>query len=220
MSSRNNNIPEHIYDYILASSLRDRPELKALRDETAAMPMAAMQISPDQGQFMALLVKATGARKAIEVGTFTGYSALVVAGALPADGKLVACDVSEEYTSVGRPHWEKAGLAHKIDLRLGPAVETLDAMIAAGESGQYDMAFIDADKENYGLYYERCLTLLRPGGLILVDNVLWGGRVADPAEQDESTQAIRALTRKMHADERIDFSLLPVGDGLSLAVKR
>lgn len=220
MSSRNNNIPDELYDYILANSLRDRPELKALRDETALMPMAGMQISPDQGQFMALLVKATGARKVIEVGTFTGYSALVVAGALPADGKLVACDVSEEYTSVGRPHWNKAGLALKIDLRLGPAVETLDAMIVAGESGQYDMAFIDADKENYGLYYESCLTLLRPGGLILVDNVLWGGRVADPAEQDESTQAIRALTKKMHADERIDFSMLPVGDGLSLAVKR
>lgn len=220
MSSRNNNIPDELYDYILANSLRDRPELKALRDETALMPMAGMQISPDQGQFMALLVKAMGARKVIEVGTFTGYSALVVAGALPADGKLVACDVSEEYTSVGHPHWNKAGLALKIDLRLGPAVETLDAMIAAGESGQYDMAFIDADKENYGLYYESCLTLLRPGGLILVDNVLWGGRVADPAEQDESTQAIRALTKKMHADERIDFSMLPVGDGLSLAVKR
>ena len=220
MSSRNNNIPDELYDYILANSLRDRPELKALRDETALMPMAGMQISPDQGQFMALLVKAMGARKVIEVGTFTGYSALVVAGALPADGKLVACDVSEEYTSVGHPHWNKAGLALKIDLRLGPAVETLDVMIAAGESGQYDMAFIDADKENYGLYYESCLTLLRPGGLILVDNVLWGGRVADPAEQDESTQAIRALTKKMHADERIDFSMLPVGDGLSLAVKR
>ena len=169
---------------------------------------------------MALLVKAMGARKVIEVGTFTGYSALVIAGALPANGKLVACDVSEEYTSVGHPHWNKAGLALKIDLRLGPAVETLDVMIAAGESGQYDMAFIDADKKNYGLYYESCLTLLRPGGLILVDNVLWGGRVADPAEQDESTQAIRALTKKMHADERIDFSMLPVGDGLSLAVKR
>ena len=220
MSSRNNNILDELYGYILANSLRDRPELKALRDETALMPMAGMQISPDQGQFMALLVKATGARKVIEVGTFTGYSALVVAGALPADGKLVACDVSEEYTSVGHPHWNKAGLALKIDLRLGPAVETLDVMIAAGESGQYDMAFIDADKKNYGLYYESCLTLLRPGGLILVDNVLWGGRVADPAEQDESTQAIRALTKKMHADERIDFSMLPVGDGLSLAVKR
>ncbi|SVB57045.1 uncharacterized protein METZ01_LOCUS209899, partial [marine metagenome] len=213
-------IPDELYNYILANSLRDRPELKALRDETALMPMAGMQISPDQGQFMALLVKAMGARKVIEVGTFTGYSALVVAGALPADGKLVACDVSEEYTSVGHPHWNKAGLALKIDLRLGPAVETLDVMIAAGESGQYDMAFIDADKENYGLYYESCLALLRPGGLILVDNVLWGGRVADPAEQDESTQAIRALTKKMHADERIDFSMLPVGDGLSLAVKR
>jgi caffeoyl-CoA O-methyltransferase len=220
MSSRNNNIPEHINAYILDNSLRDRAELKALRDETAQMPMAGMQISPDQGQFMALLVKATGAKLAIEVGTFTGYSALVVAGALPADGKLVACDVSEEFTSVGRPHWEKAGLTDKIDLRLGPAVDTLDAMIAAGENGQYDMAFIDADKENYGLYYERCLILLRFGGLILVDNVLWDGRVADEAEQDESTQAIRALTKKMHADERIDFSLLPVGDGLSLAVKR
>ena len=220
MSSRNNNIPEHINAYILVNSLRDRAELKALRDETAQMPMAGMQISPDQGQFMALLVKATGAKLAIEVGTFTGYSALVVAGALPADGKLVACDVSEEFTSVGRPHWEKAGLTDKIDLRLGPAVDTLDAMIAAGENGQYDMAFIDADKENYGLYYERCLILLRVGGLILVDNVLWDARVADEAEQDESTQAIRALTKKMHADERIDFSLLPVGDGLSLAVKR
>ena len=220
MSSRNNNIPAHICDYILDNTLRDRPELKALRDETAAMPMAGMQISPDQGQFMALLVKATGARKAIEVGTFTGYSALVVAGALPADGVLVACDISDEFTAVGRPHWRKAGLADKIDLRLGPAVDTLDAMIAAGEAGQYDMAFIDADKENYANYYERCLTLLRPGGLILVDNVLWGGRVADPAEQDESTRVIRALTQQMHADERIDFSLLPVGDGLALAVKR
>lgn len=220
MSSRNNNIPTELYDYILDSTLRDRPELKALRDETADMPMAGMQISPDQGQFMALLVKATGAKKAIEVGTFTGYSALIVAGALPADGKLIACDVSDEYTSVGRPHWAKAGLTDKIDLRLGPAVETLDAMIAAGEAGTYDMAFIDADKENYGHYYERCLRLLRAGGLILVDNVLWGGRVADAAEQDDSTTAIRALTQKMHSDDRIDFSLIPVGDGLSLAVKR
>ena len=220
MSSRNNNIPTELYDYILDSTLRDRPELKALRDETADMPMAGMQISPDQGQFMALLVKATGAKRAIEVGTFTGYSALIVAGALPADGKLVACDVSDEYTSVGRPHWDKAGLADKIDLRLGPAVETLDAMIAAGETGTYDMAFIDADKENYGHYYERCLSLLRVGGLILVDNVLWGGRVADASEQDDSTTAIRALTKKMHGDNRIDFSLIPVGDGLSLAVKR
>ena len=220
MSSRNNNISDELNDYILANSLRDRPELKALRDVTADMPNAGMQISPDQGQLMALLVKATGARKAIEVGTFTGYSALVVASALPEDGTLVACDVSEEFTSVGRSHWERAGVASKIDLRLGPAVKTLDAMIAAGEAGQYDMAFIDADKENYLNYYERCLTLLRPGGLILFDNMLWGGRAANPKENDVTTKAIRALTRTLHADERIDVSLLPVGDGLSLAVKR
>ena len=220
MSSRNNNISDELNDYILANSLRDRPELKALRDVTADMPNAGMQISPDQGQLMALLVKATGARKAIEVGTFTGYSALVVATALPEDGTLVACDVSEEFTSVGRSHWERAGVASKIDLRLGPAVKTLDAMIAAGEAGQYDMAFIDADKENYLNYYERCLTLLRPGGLILFDNMLWGGRAANPKENDVATKAIRALTRTLHADERIDVSLLPVGDGLSLAVKR
>ena len=220
MSSRNNNISDELNDYILANSLRDRPELKALRDVTADMPNAGMQISPDQGQLMALLVKATGARKAIEVGTFTGYSALVVASALPEDGMLVACDVSEEFTSVGRSHWERAGVASKIDLRLGPAVKTLDAMIAAGEAGQYDMAFIDADKENYLNYYERCLTLLRPGGLILFDNMLWGGRAANPKENDVATKAIRALTRTLHADERIDVSLLPVGDGLSLAVKR
>ena len=220
MSSRNNNISDELNDYILANSLRDRPELKALRDVTADMPTAGMQISPDQGQLMALLVKATGARKAIEVRTFTGYSALVVASALPEDGTLVACDVSEEFTSVGRSHWERAGVASKIDLRLGPAVKTLDAMIAAGEAGQYDMAFIDADKENYLNYYERCLTLLRPGGLILFDNMLWGGRAANPKENDVATKAIRALTRTLHADERIDVSLLPVGDGLSLAVKR
>ena len=220
MSSRNNNISDELNDYILANSLRDRPELKALRDVTADMPNAGMQISPDQGQLMALLVKATGARKAIEVGTFTGYSALVVASALPEDGTLVACDVSEEFTSVGRSHWVRAGVASKIDLRLGPAVKTLDAMIAAGEAGQHDMAFIDADKENYLNYYERCLTLLRPGGLILFDNMLWGGRAANPKENDVTTKAIRALTRTLHADERIDVSLLPVGDGLSLAVKR
>lgn len=220
MSSRNGSIPDPLYDYILAHSLRDRPELKALRDETAGMPMAGMQISPDQGQLMALLVRATGARRAIEVGTFTGYSALVVAAALPADGLLVACDVSAQFTAIGRRHWERAGVAAKIDLRLGPGVDTLDGLIAAGQAGSYDMAFIDADKENYLNYYERCLALLRPGGLVLVDNVLWGGRAADPQNHDDATVAIRRLTQAMHADERIDFSLLPVGDGLSLAVKR
>ncbi|MEE2657190.1 MAG: class I SAM-dependent methyltransferase [Candidatus Latescibacterota bacterium] len=220
MSSRNNNISEKLGDYILAHTLRDRPELKALREETAQLPNAGMQISPDQGQLMALLVRATGARRAIEVGTFTGYSAMVVAAALPDDGVLVACDISEEYTSVGRRHWERASLTSKIDLRIGPAAKTLDAMIAAGEAGAYDMAFIDADKENYPNYYERCLALLRRGGLILVDNVLWGGRVVEPDNDEESTVAIRKLTEMMHGDKRIDFSLLPVGDGLSLAVKR
>lgn len=220
MSSSNAYIPENIYDYILSNTLRDRPELKALRDETAELPMAMMQISPDQGQFMALLVKLIGAKRAIEVGTFTGYSALMVAEALPDDGKLVACDIDDEMPSVGRKHWEKNGVADKIDLRIGPAVDTLDALIAAGESGTYDIAFIDADKENYGEYYERCLVLLRERGLILIDNVLWGGRVADPSNNDESTVAIRELTAKMQADERVDFSLIPVGDGLSFAVKR
>lgn len=220
MSNNNDYLSAELYDYILESSFRDRPELKALRDETAEMPLAVMQISPEQGQLMELLVKAVGATKAIEVGTFTGYSAMVVASALPAGGRLVACDVSEEFTSVGRRHWAQAGVGEKIDLRIGPAVATLDSMIANGEAGEYDMAFIDADKTNYPTYYERCLTLLRPGGLLLVDNVLWGGRVANPDEADESTLNIRKLTRTMKDDDRIYFSLIPVGDGLSLAVKR
>ena len=220
MSRGNGYIPENVYDYILSSTLRDRPELKALRDETRDLPGAGMQISPDQGQFMALLVKLIGAKLAIEVGTFTGYSALIVAEALPDDGKLVACDIDDEMPSIGRRHWESNGVAHKIDLRIGPAVETLDAMIADGEGGSYDIAFIDADKENYGLYYDRCLELLRVRGLILIDNVLWGGRAADPESNEESTVAIRELTTRMKEDERIDFSLIPVGDGVSLAVKR
>ena len=220
MSTRNGNIPENVYDYILANTLRDRPELKALRDETVNLPGAGMQISPDQGQFMGLLVKLIGATRAIEVGTFTGYSALVVAEALPDDGKLVACDIDDEMPSIGRKHWEACGLAHKIDLRIGPAVETLDKMIADGESETYDIAFIDADKENYGVYYERCLNLLRVRGLILIDNVLWAGRTADPDSNDATTVAIRDLTTKMKNDDRIDFSLIPVGDGLSFAVKR
>ena len=220
MSSRNDYIPERVYDYILANTLRDKPELKALRDETRDLPGAMMQISPDQGQFMGLLVRMIGARRAIEVGTFTGYSALVVAEALPDDGKLVACDIDDAMPSIGRKHWESNGLADRIDLRIGPAVETLDAMLAAGEAGTYDIAFIDADKDNYGFYYERCLELLRVRGLILIDNVLWGGRVADPENNDLSTVVIRDLTTKMKNDDRVDFSLIPLGDGVSLAVKR
>ncbi len=220
MSSRNGFIETHIYDYILANSLRDRDELKRLRQETQAMPMGGMQISPDQGQFMGLLVELIGAKRIVEVGTFTGYSSIAMALALPADGRLIACDVSDEFTRIAQRYWQEAGVADKIELRLGPAVATLDGILAAGEAGCFDMAFIDADKENYDAYYERCLQLLRPGGLILIDNVLWGGRPADVNEQDESTVAIRALNAKIRADERVTASLLSIGDGLTLARKR
>ncbi|MXX39046.1 MAG: methyltransferase domain-containing protein [Gemmatimonadetes bacterium] len=220
MSSRNGFIETHIYDYILANSLRDRDDLKRLRQETQAMPMGGMQVSPDQGQFMGLLVELIDAKRIVEVGTFTGYSSIAMALALPADGRLIACDVSDEFTSIARRYWQEAGVADKIELRLGPAVATLDKMLAAGEADCFDMAFIDADKENYDAYYERCLQLLRPGGLILIDNVLWGGRPADANIQDESTVAIRALNAKIHTDERVTASLLSIGDGLTLARKR
>ena len=220
MSSRNGFIETHIYDYILANSLRDRDELKRLRQETQAMPMGGMQVSPDQGQFMGLLVELIDAKRIVEVGTFTGYSSIAMALALPADGRLIACDVSDEFTRIAQRYWQEAGVADKIELRLGPAVATLNEILAAGEAGCFDMAFIDADKENYDAYYERCLQLLRPGGLILIDNVLWGGRPADVNEQDESTVAIRALNAKIHADERVTASLLSIGDGLTLARKQ
>ena len=179
-----------------------------------------MQIAPEQGQFMALLARLMGARRALEVGVFTGYSALAVALALPQDGRLVACDVSAEWTAVARRYWAEAGGAHKIALHLAPALETLAALRAGGEEGTYDLAFIDADKVNYGAYYEACLALLRPGGLVLVDNVLWGGAVADPAVQDAETRAIRAFNERLHGDPRVDLAVLPVGDGLTLARKR
>ena len=179
-----------------------------------------MQVGPEQGQFMALLVELLGARNALEVGTFTGYSALAVALALPEDGRLVACDVSEEWTAIGRRYWEEAGVAHKIDLRLAPAVETLDALLAEGCGGTFDFAFIDADKEGYDAYYERALELMRPGGLVVLDNTLWRGKVADPTISDADTEALRALNTKLAGDERVTLSLLPVGDGVTLARKR
>ena len=180
-----------------------------------------MQISPEQGQLLALLVQMIGARRTIEIGVFTGYSALAVALALPDDGRILACDISDEYTRVGRPYWERAGVAHKIELVLEPALATLDARLAAGEAGRYDFAFIDADKSNYDAYYERCLQLLRTGGLIAIDNVLWSGRVAKPADPgDADTVALQELNRTLHDDARIDISLLPIGDGLTLARKR
>lgn len=221
MSSRTGELSEALHRYLLRLGTRESQAAQALRLKTlAATRLHAMQISPEQGAFMALLVRLIGARHTLEVGTFTGYSALVVAEALPPDGKVIACDVSEEWTAIGRPFWERAGVAGKIDLRLAPAVETLDALLAAGGAGSIDFAFIDADKPNYDAYYERCLELVRPGGVIGIDNVLWGGRVADEAVDDEATRAIRALNAKVQGDARVDITMLPIGDGLTLAVKR
>ncbi|HEV7576333.1 MAG TPA: class I SAM-dependent methyltransferase [Caldimonas sp.] len=219
MSNRTLQVDDVLYGYILEHSLREHPAQAALRKATAVHAHAMMQISPEQGQFMALLVKLLGARRAIEIGVFTGYSALSVALALPDDGKLLACDISDDYTRVGRPFWEQAGVAHKIELKLAPARQTLDARLAAGETGQHDFAFIDADKTSYDAYYERCLQLLRPGGLIAIDNTLWSGKVAQ-ASTDADTVALQALNDKLHGDARIDLSLLPIGDGLTLARKR
>ena len=220
MATRTLALTDRLYDYLLEVSLRDDPLLARLRRQTRRLPQAMMQIAPEQGQFMALLVELTGARKALEIGTFTGYSSLSVARALPEDGRLVCCDVSEEFTNIARRYWAEAGVAHKIRLELGPALKTLDRLIAQGEGGSFDFAFIDADKSNYPNYYERCLTLLRVGGLIAVDNVLWGGKVADRRRRDADTEAIRAFNAKLHKDERVRLSMVPIGDGLTLARKR
>lgn len=220
MASRSITLTDELYDYLLSVSLREPPLLARLREETAALPEAGMQIAPEQGQFMALLVQLIGARRTLEVGTFTGYSALSVALALPADGEIVACDISEAFTSIARRYWAEAGVAGKIDLRLGPALESLDSLLAGGRGDSFDFAFIDADKESYEAYVERALALLRPGGLLAVDNVLWNGAVVDPQRQDDDTRAIRALNQKLHKDERVTLSLVPVGDGLTLARKR
>ncbi len=220
MSTRTIGLDDRLYDYLLSVSLRDSELLARLRAETARDAMARMQVSPEQGQFMALLVELIGARTTLELGVFTGYSSLCVALTLPDDGRIVACDVSERWTDVGRRYWKEAGVEHKIDLRIAPALETLDSLIAEGRAGSFDFAFIDADKGNYTEYYERCLTLVRPGGLIAVDNTLWSGAVADAADEGDDTLAIRALNEHIHADERVTMSLLPIGDGLTLAVKR
>jgi len=219
MSRRTLILDDTLYQYLLDHSVREHPAQAALREATRTHPHAMMQISPEQGQLMSLLIKLLGARRAIEVGVFTGYSALTVALALPEDGRLLACDISDEYTRIGKPFWEQAHVARKIDLQLGPAVTTLDARIRAGEAGQYDFAFIDADKSSYDAYYERCLTLVRTGGLIAIDNTLWSGTVAAPSD-DADTIALQALNIKLHGDDRVDLSLLPIGDGLTLARKR
>ena len=215
------SLTAQLYDWLQANSLREPEVLRRLREETAATnPLAQMAISPLQGQFMMLLVKLLGAVRTIEVGVFTGYSSLCTALALPPHGRIVACDVSEEWTAVARRYWAEAGVADKLALRLAPAAETLAALAAEGQAGTFDFAFIDADKENYDDYYERVLPLVRPGGLIVFDNMLWYGKVADPSVQDAETVALRALSQKLLHDERVFVSLLPVGDGVTLALKQ
>jgi caffeoyl-CoA O-methyltransferase len=220
MSRRSISLTDSLYEYLLSVSLREPDLLRQLREETATDPSARMQISPEQGQFMALLARLMGARRCLEIGVFTGYSSLAVALALPDDGRILACDVSERWTAVARRYWAAAGVAHKIELRLATALETLDRLTGSGASGTFDFAFIDADKENYLGYYERVLGLLRPGGLIVVDNTLWSGRVADPENVEADTVAMRHFNERLHRDERVDLSLVPIGDGLTLARKR
>ena len=220
MSNRTIQLDDRTYDYLIAHSLREAPSLLKLRAETASHPKVNMQIAPEQGQFMQMLVRLTGARRAIEVGVFTGYSSLAVMLAMPKDGRLLALDVSPVYTSVARRHWREAGVADRVELVIAPAKDTLDGRLAAGEAGQYDFAFIDADKTSYLDYYERLLKLLRPGGLIVVDNTLWHGAVADPADREADTVALREFNDALHSDERVDVALLPIGDGLTLARRR
>ena len=214
------NMTDALWDYLRSVTVREPDVLRRLREETAGHPHANMQISPDQGQFMALLMHLIGAKRTIEVGVFTGYSSLSVALALPADGHIIACDVNEEWTAVARRYWRDAGVEHKIDLRLRPALETLDGLIASGEAGRFDFAFIDADKSNYQNYFDRALVLVRPGGLIAVDNVLWSGRVLDAKTTDKDTSAIRAFNEKLRDDDRVWVSMLPIRDGLTLACRK
>lgn len=219
MLKKTMGLEDQLYNYFLSVSLREADILQQLRQETAHLPNAIMQIAPEQGQFMALLIKLLGAKKTLEVGVFTGYSSLCVALALPIDGKIVACDVSEEYTTMARRYWQAAGVADKIDLRIAPALDTLDQLLAQGQAETFDFAFIDADKGNYDNYYECSLQLIRPGGLIVIDNVLWSGRVADTQNKESSTQKIRAFNEKLHKDQRITLSIVPIADGLTLAFK-
>ena len=220
VSKRTIKLDQPLYDYLLEISLREAPILKALREETAADPMHNMQIAPEQGQFMALLAKLIDARRYIEVGVFTGYSSLAVGLALPADGEIIACDVSAEWTGVAQRYWRQAGLEGRIHLHLAPANETLQMLLDDGQGERFDFAFIDADKEGYATYYELLSRLIRPGGLIAVDNVLWGGAVIDPDKNDPDTEAIRQFNRSLLADARVDISLVPIGDGLTLARKK
>jgi predicted O-methyltransferase YrrM len=220
MSSRTLFLPEGVHAYLVGHSARETRVQRALRAATRGMKGAGMQIAPEQGALMQVLVRMLGAKRYLEVGTYTGYSALCVALAMPASGRLVCCDVSEEWTSVARRFWRKARIDSRISLRLAPALETLDGLLRDGESGRYDLAFIDADKRNYLNYYERCMRLVRRGGVIAIDNTLWGGSVADSRHKDADTKAIRALNRRVYRDRRVDVALVPIGDGLTLAYRR
>ncbi|MEM7062501.1 MAG: class I SAM-dependent methyltransferase [Cyanobacteria bacterium P01_B01_bin.77] len=220
MSNKTLALQAHLYDYLLSVSLREADILKQLRQENAQHPQGDMQIAPDQGQFMALLIRLIGAKKVLEIGTFTGYSALWMALALPADGALITCDIEEKCRDFSPTYWQAAGVADKIDLRIAPALDTLDSLLTTSQANTFDFAFIDADKTNYHHYYEKCLELLRPGGLMAIDNVLWGGTVADPEITDADTETLRELNQILHQDSRIDLSMLPIGDGLTLALKR
>lgn len=220
MTNRSLNLDDALYQYLLDVSLRESPLLKRLREETAQLPTARWQIAPEQGQFMALLVQISGARKILEIGTFTGYSALCMAQAMSADGRLICCDLPGEYNAIAERYWHEAGVAERIDLRLAPALETLSALERGGQSESFDLIFIDADKANYRVYLEHALVLVRQGGLILFDNVLWSGRVLEQSPESADTRAIQALNRGLLRDSRIDLSLLPLGDGLTLCRKR
>ncbi|HYZ84015.1 MAG TPA: class I SAM-dependent methyltransferase [Bryobacteraceae bacterium] len=219
MSRTQIEVNDALSAYITQVSLRDQDLFRKLREETAALPNATMQISPEQGQFMRLLIQAIGARKALEIGVFTGYSSLSVALALPPNGKLIACDVNDSWTSIARRYWAEAGVGDKVELLIGPALNSLDKLLAGGHEGTFDFAFIDADKSNYAHYYERALRLVRRGGVIALDNMLWHGAVIDPSKQDDDTVAIRSLNLAIRDDSRVNASLLPIGDGLLLAVK-
>ena len=220
MTNRTIALDDRLHAYLLEHSLRESEVRRRLREATATHPWSRWQIAPEQGQFMALLAELAGTERAIEIGVYTGYSALCIAEVLPPHGRLVACDISAELTALAIPFWEEAGVRDRIDLRIGPALETLDRMLESAEGGTFDFAFIDADKAAYGAYYERCLDLVRPGGLIVFDNMLWGGRVADPACADEDTLALRELNDILHRDERVSLSLVPIGDGVTVARKR
>jgi predicted O-methyltransferase YrrM len=219
MSNKTIALADILYEYLLSISLKEADILFQLREETALHPMSNMQIAPEEGQFIALLIQLTKARKILEIGVFTGYSSLCIALALPPEGEIIACDINKEYTDIAYRYWKAAGVLDKIDLRLNPALETLDQLLADGQQESFDFVFIDADKENYGQYYEQSLKLLRPGGLIAIDNVLWFGRVAHPQFQDKDTKAIRSLNDKLSQDERVLFSLIPIADGLALVLK-